>query len=59
MPKAHLEPRQAQHQSKQELRTMVRRLLSSGMNSEEVKEWFVAELPQAMTYASKLGLRSK
>jgi hypothetical protein len=45
--------------SKRELRTMVRRLLSSGMNSEEVKEWFVQELPQAMTYASKLGLRGR
>lgn len=49
----------AQRKSRQELRTMVRRLLSSGMNSEDVKEWFVAELPHAMTYAAKLGLRSK
>ena len=49
----------AQKMSKRELRTMVRRLLSSGMNSEEVKEWFVQELPQAMTYASKLGLRGR
>lgn len=60
MPKTdHLEPRQAKHYSRQQLRTMVRRLLSSGMNSEEVKEWFVAELPQAMVYAANLGLRSK
>jgi len=50
-------PEQAQEVSQKQLRTMVRRLMNSGMHSEEVKEWFVQELPGAMTYAHTLGLR--
>lgn len=55
----HLEPDQARHYSRMQLRTMVRRLLSAGMNSEEVKTWFVEQLPLALTHAANLGLRPR
>jgi hypothetical protein len=41
---AFIEPEVAEKLSRAQLVTMVRRLMSSGMTSEEVKEWFVAEL---------------
>lgn len=47
------------HYSRAQLRTMVRRLLSAGMSAEQVKEWFVAEIPNAMMYAASLGLRAR
>jgi hypothetical protein len=53
----HLEPQQARHYSRMELRRMVRRLLSADMNSEEVKMWFVDQLPEALQYAQAQGLR--
>ena len=34
--------------SAEELKVMVRRLMRVGLNSEEIKEWFVQELPQAL-----------
>jgi len=39
---------EAKQRSSQELRVMVRRLMKCHMNSEEIKEWFVQELPQAL-----------
>ena len=54
-----LEPEVAKQLSKKQLVTMVRRLMSSGMTSEEVKEWFVAEIPQAMRAATTMGLRGR
>jgi hypothetical protein len=54
-----LEPEVAKKLSRQQLVTMVRRLMSSGMTSEEVKEWFVEEIPQAMRTAAKMGLRGR
>lgn len=44
-------PEQAEEFNKKELRRIVRRLMRMGKNSEEVKEWFVAELPHALTTA--------
>lgn len=52
-----LEPDRAKELSRTQLVTMVRRLLSSGMNSEEVKEWFVEELARAFRVAGRMGLR--
>lgn len=54
-----LEPEMAEKLSRQQLITVVRRLMSSGMTSEEVKEWFVAELPKAMREAGRMGLRGR
>jgi hypothetical protein len=54
-----LQPEVAERLSRQQLVTMVRRLMSSGMTSEEVKEWFVAEIPQAMRAAAQMGLRGR
>jgi hypothetical protein len=55
----YLTPENAQALSKKQLLTMVRRLMSSGMDSEEVKEWFVTELPKAMREAARMGLRGQ
>lgn len=55
----YLTPENAQVLSRKQLLTMVRRLMSSGMTSEEVKEWFVEELPKAMREAARMGLRGQ
>ena len=55
----YLEPETAARLSRQQLITIVRRLMSSGMSSEEVKEWFVAELPKAMREAGRMGMRNR
>jgi hypothetical protein len=44
-------PEQAEEFNKKELRRIVRRLMRMGKNSEEIKMWFVSEIPHAMTGA--------
>jgi hypothetical protein len=55
----YLTPENAKELSRKQLLTTVRRLMSSGMSSEDVKEWFVTEVPKAMREAARMGLRGQ
>jgi cytochrome c-type biogenesis protein CcmH/NrfF len=42
---------QADIVNKKELRRIVRRMMRMGKNSEQIKEWFVAEIPHSLSTA--------